>query len=124
MADPNDSNGDDSTGDDSGDDSTPSAPRSAPEPARAERVRKALLTAIEDQLKRGDPPEARETLARLLAEGHTKQEALQLIAFALVAEVTDVLRNNSSYNRERYVANLNRLPKLPWEGDEGGEANS
>lgn len=119
MADPHDSNGDDS-----GDDSTPSAPRSAPEPARAERVRKALLTAIEDQLKRGDPPEARETLARLLAEGHTKQEALQLIAFALVAEVTDVLRNNSSYNRERYVANLNRLPKLPWEGDEGGEANS
>jgi len=124
MADPHDSNGDDSTGDDSGDDSTPSAPRSAPEPARAERVRKALLTAIEDQLKRGDPPEARETLARLLAEGHTKQDALQLIAFALVAEVTDVLRNNSSYNRERYVANLNRLPKLPWEGDEGGEANS
>jgi len=124
MADPHDSNGDDSTGGDSSDDSTPSAPRSAPEPARAERVRKALLTAIEDQLKRGDPPEARQTLARLLAEGHTKQDALQLIAFALVAEVTDVLRNNSSYNRERYVANLNRLPKLPWEGDEGGEAGS
>ncbi|HXC38249.1 MAG TPA: hypothetical protein VN667_04830 [Burkholderiales bacterium] len=95
----------------------------AADPARAERVRRALLAAIEDQLKRGDPPEARQTLARLLAEGHTKQNALQLIAFALVAEVTDVLRNNSAYNRERYVANLNRLPKLPWEGD-GGEAGS
>src|SRR3954469_18550162 len=111
MADPHDSNGDDSTGDDS----TPSAPRSAPDPARAERVRKALLTAIEDQLKLGDPPEARETLARLLAQGHSKQKALQFIAFALVAEVTDVLRNNSAYNRERYVANLQRLPRLPWE---------
>ena len=115
MADPHDSNGDDSTGGDSSDDSTPSAPRSAPEPARAERVRKALLTAIEDQLKRGDPPEARQTLARLLAEGHSKEDALKLIASVLVAEVSDVLRNDSQYRRERSVANLKKLPRLPWE---------
>jgi hypothetical protein len=87
------------------------------EAERAKRARAALLSAIEDQLRSGDPPETRETLARLLAEGHSKEEALRLIASALVAEVSAVLRGDSSYDRARYVARLNDLPRLPWEKD-------
>ena len=84
-------------------------------PARAERARAALISAIDAQLKANDPPETMATLVRLMEAGHAREAALKLIAAALIAEVTNVLRENSQYDRERYVANLKKLPKLPWD---------
>ena len=84
-------------------------------PARAERARAALIAAIDAQLKANDPPETMATLVRLMEAGHPREAALKLIASALIAEVTNVLRENSQYDRERYVTNLKKLPKLPWD---------
>ena len=84
---------------------------------KAERARAALLTAIDAQMKANDPPETLQTLVRLMEAGHSRDEAMKLIASALIAEVTNVLRENSTYDRDRYVANLKRLPKLPWQKD-------
>jgi hypothetical protein len=58
---------------------------------------------------------------RLMEAGHSREQAMKLIASALIAEVTNVLRENSTYDRDRYVANLQRLPKLPWEKDESAK---
>lgn len=88
---------------------------------KADRARAALLTAIDAQMKANDPPETLQTLVRLMEAGHSRDEAMKYIASALIAEVTNVLRENSSYDRDRYVANLKRLPKLPWEKDEPGK---
>lgn len=82
---------------------------------KAERARAALLTAIDAQMKANDPPETLQTLVRLMEAGHSRDEAMKFIASALIAEVTNVLRENSSYDRDRYVANLKRLPMLPWQ---------
>ncbi len=97
----------------------PSTPADASTPAgKAERARAALLTAIDAQMKANEPPETLQTLVRLMEAGHSREQAMKYIASALIAEVTNVLRENSTYDRDRYVANLQRLPKLPWEKDE------
>ena len=97
----------------------------ADDPAsKAERARAALLTAIDAQMKANEPPETLQTLVRRMEAGHSRDAAMKLIASALIAEVTNVLRENSTYDRDRYVANLNRLPKLPWQKDEPADAQA
>jgi hypothetical protein len=83
-----------------------------------EAVRAALFEVIENQLQSNDPPETRETLDRLMSEGHTREEAMKLIGCALVSEIYDVLKTQAPYDNTRYVANLKRLPDLPWDDDE------
>jgi hypothetical protein len=83
-----------------------------------EVLRAALFEAIENQLRSNVPPETRETLDRLMSEGHTREEAMKLIGCALTSEIYDVLKTQTPYDNARYVANLKRLPELPWDDDE------
>ena len=82
-----------------------------------ERARLAMLEAIEAQLRGDDPPETRKTLERLMQQGLPREQAMKAIAGALIREVFSVLKHGSAYDRERYVANLKRLPKRPWDPD-------
>ena len=82
------------------------------DPARA---RAALLEVIENQIRLSDPPETGQTLERLLKLGYSREESLKYIGSALIGEVFGVLRNESKYDHARYVANLNALPKMPWD---------
>ena len=81
------------------------------------RARAAMLKAIETQIRSNDPPETRQTFERLLQEGYPLEEALKLIASALMGELFGVLKNETEYDHARYIANLQRLPKLPWDKD-------
>ncbi len=78
-------------------------------------VTRAMLEAVDNQLRDLDPPEAVETYHRLIAGGRSDQEARQLIAVALSAEMFEMLKNKKDYNPERYIGYLHKLPKLPWE---------
>lgn len=82
-----------------------------------EAVRATLFEVIENQLQSNDPPETRETLNRLLGEGHTRKEGMKLIACALVIEINEIVKTHAPYNHARYVANLKRLPDLPDDDD-------
>jgi hypothetical protein len=82
------------------------------DPARA---RAALLETIEKQILSNDPPETGQTLERLLRQGFSREASLRYIASALVGELFGVLRNEASFDQARYIANLNALPKLPWD---------
>ncbi|OGA05301.1 MAG: hypothetical protein A3H35_05340 [Betaproteobacteria bacterium RIFCSPLOWO2_02_FULL_62_17] len=79
------------------------------------RARAAMLEAIETQIRSNDPPETRRTFERLMQEGYTLDETLKLLASALVGELFGVLKNESEYDHARYVRNLERLPRLPWD---------
>jgi len=83
-----------------------------------EAVRAAMFEVIEHQLQSNDPPETRETLDRLMSKGHTREEAMKLIGCALVSEIYAILKTQAPYDNTRYVANLKRLPDLPWDDDE------
>lgn len=77
-------------------------------------VRKAIFEILDNQLADGDPPETRETLARLVAEGHSEEEARRLIALVAASEMVAVIQEGREFDGVRYAEALRALPKLPW----------
>ena len=82
------------------------------------QLKAAILEVLDNQLRDDDPPETRATLERLLASGIAPDEARRHIACVIAAEVFDVMRNGSPFDRERYISRLARLPEEPWFDDE------
>jgi hypothetical protein len=74
-----------------------------------------MFEVIENQLQNNDPPETRKTLERLVGGGHPRQEAMRLIACVLATELFNVIKSESPYDHARYIANLERLPELPFD---------
>jgi hypothetical protein len=81
-------------------------------------LRRAMLEVVENQLRDGTPPETQATLDRLMAAGHPRTEAIELIACVVSAEIFDVLKSGRPYQEQRYLAGLQALPRLP--GDVAG----
>lgn len=86
-----------------------------PKEPDAEIARAAILEIVQNQIRDNYPPETKETLNRLIAGGLSKEEATKLIACAVSTEVFHTLKHQEPFNAERYIKNLKRLPKLPWE---------
>jgi len=76
-------------------------------------VRATILEVVENQLRDNTPPEAKQTFERLVAEGHTTEEARRLIGVVVAHEIFNVLKRGEVYNQGRYIKALKRLPKLP-----------
>lgn len=72
-------------------------------------VRDAFLETVLTQLETGEPRETRETYERLLAEGHPRNHALQLIASALRAETNRMLSEATPFDNDRYAALLAKI---------------
>jgi len=81
------------------------------------RRRKIILEVVENQIRDSDPPETRKTLKRLIKEGFSREEAVELIAAVVVTEIYNVSKQNETFNRKRFVAALRQLPKLPYDED-------
>lgn len=90
--------------------SSPQAEKSAPNL----KARAALLEVVDNQLRDLNPPETKQTFDRLLAEGHSPNEAKQLIAYVLASEINAMMAENHPYNEVRYITALQRLPDLPF----------
>lgn len=78
-----------------------------------DRLRGAVLEALENQLREDEPPEARQTLERLMGEGYSREDAKTLIARVLAIEINEVITTGLSYNQDRYLKALATLPDLP-----------
>ena len=75
-------------------------------------VRDAFLDSVVRQIDSGDPPEARATYDRLIDEGHSNNETLQLMAAALRKETNAMLESSKDFDNARYAAMLKKLPEL------------
>ncbi|MBX2869725.1 MAG: hypothetical protein KTR18_13685 [Acidiferrobacterales bacterium] len=73
---------------------------------------KAIMEAIESQLKDEDFPEVMETLQRLMDGGEDRENALRYIASAFSVEIFEALKNSNPYDEERYKRHLEMLPNL------------
>lgn len=80
-----------------------------------QKAGEAIIEAVESQLSDNNPPETQQTLDRLMASGESRENAMRYIAGALVIEIFGAIKHNKPYNNERYVKNLNALPKDPSE---------
>ena len=78
-------------------------------------LRGAIMDIVHNQLRDNTPPEVRTTLDRLLADGHTREQAEELIACVVSSEIFDILKQGQPYNESRYVGALKKLPQLPWD---------
>jgi len=76
------------------------------------RLNKAVLDVVENQIRQLNPPATKETLDRLLREGHSQEEARRLIGCVVASEIFDILKNLEPYDEDRYVAALRKLPEL------------
>jgi len=78
-------------------------------------LKKAILSVVNNQLKDNNSPETKQTYERLLKEGHSESEAKRLIGCVVAAEIFDILKKKEPFNQQRFVAALDRLPKIPGE---------
>lgn len=72
-------------------------------------LKAAILEVVENQIREDNPPETRQTLERLLAAGYSRQQAVEMIGSAVVEEIWAVLHDNKPFDRERFVAVLEKL---------------
>jgi hypothetical protein len=80
-----------------------------------EKLKAMVLEVVDNQLRDHTPPETRETYQRLLKEGFSDREARELIGVVVSSEIFELLKKKRPYDQKRFVAALERLPKLPWE---------
>jgi hypothetical protein len=76
-------------------------------------LRASFLEIVDNQLRANDPPETRETFNRLVAQGISEKDARAYIAQAVCVETYDILKHKRPFNLQRYVKNLQLLPKQP-----------
>ena len=79
------------------------------------RLKAVIMEVVDNQLRAKNPPETHSTLERLIAEGHSENEAKELIACVVTTEIFDVMKNKEEFDRQRYIDALNKLPQLPWD---------
>lgn len=64
---------------------------------------------VDNQLRDNDPPEARETLDRLMAQGDSEEEAKRKIGTVLVTHIYNIMANNADYDNEIYRSELKEI---------------
>ncbi len=72
-------------------------------------VRDAFLETVMQQLESGDPPATQAAYDRLIAEGHPRNHALQLIAAALRAETNRMFSEKTPFDNDRYAGLLAKI---------------
>jgi hypothetical protein len=78
-------------------------------------IREQILITVENQIKQNNPPEVKITIDRLIEMGYSEEESKMFIGQCIAIEIFDVIKNEKEYNRERYLKNLENLPKNPFE---------
>ncbi|GLQ72551.1 hypothetical protein GCM10007932_19110 [Vibrio penaeicida] len=73
-----------------------------------------LREVVENQIADGDPIKVKETLMRLMMTGNSREDAIDMIACALMLEVFGVVKNEEPFNLKRYKEHLDELPEMSW----------
>ncbi len=84
-------------------------------PKDNEAVTQAILEVVANQLRDNNPPETKQTYARLKIAGYSDEDARILIGQVVMCEIFDVLKQGQVFNHERFVARLTKLPEEPYD---------
>ena len=79
------------------------------------RAREIIFNIIEEQIKNDDPPETSLTFSRLKKEGFDDFTIKQLIGQCVAIEVYNMMKFKMPFDKIRYLKNLGKLPKEPFE---------
>ena len=76
-----------------------------------EIIREQIFEVIKNQLKDNNPPETKITYDRLRKEGFDDYETRQMLGQCVAVEIFQILKFKKPFDNERYIRNLNGLPK-------------
>jgi len=85
------------------------------DPERQAMMRESLYQALENQMRDGTPLETKETFERLVREGTSEEDTMELMATVLFVEMFEILKDNRVFDEKKYVENLKALPNLSFE---------
>jgi len=77
-----------------------------------EQEENTFLAVVDIQLRDGNPPEAKQTFDRLVAEGLSQKYARLLIGNLLARDIQVSLKTKQGWDINAYVAALNHLPDM------------
>ena len=80
-----------------------------------EVLREQIFTIIENQIRDNDPPETKITYQRLRDLGYDDFQTRQYIGQCVAVEIFNVIKHGQEYDNDRYVKNLQKLPKEPFD---------
>ncbi len=75
------------------------------------KLRNEIFKIIENQIEANDPPETLKTFKKLKDQGFNDFEVKQLIGQCVAVEIYNVMKFKKPFDKERYIKNLNNLPK-------------
>lgn len=78
-------------------------------------LQRMILEVVENQIRDNNPRETRQTIDRLVGDGHSAKEARRMVATAVVVEVFHTMRDHQPFDRQRFLWNLAHLPREPWD---------
>jgi hypothetical protein len=78
-------------------------------------LRNIIVDVIENQIRDNDPPDTKITLDRLLKEGFSQEEAINMISTVLASQVSEILKSGKPFDRKRYARELAVLPHIKGE---------
>lgn len=73
------------------------------------KLKSAIIDIVENQLKENDPKCTRETLNRLIELEYSEKQAKEMIASVVVEEIYDVMKNQATFDEEKYSKKLSKL---------------
>jgi hypothetical protein len=79
------------------------------------KLRQEVFNIIDNQIKNNDPPETALTYTRLRNEGFDDFTTKQLIGQCVAVQIYNVMKFKKPFDKERYIKNLNNLPKEPFD---------
>jgi predicted house-cleaning noncanonical NTP pyrophosphatase (MazG superfamily) len=80
-------------------------------------IREQIFEIIKNQIKSNNPPETKDTLDRLKKIGYSDEDTTKLIGQCVAIELFNVLKHNQPFDELRYISNLKKLPKEPFDSN-------
>ena len=90
-----------------------------------DEVHAGLHVAVENQIAGGDPPVVAPALARLMAEGLDRHQAIHAIGCVLLEMIVEMAKSSTEFSNDAYSTAIERLTAEGWRrayGEEGGQS--
>ncbi|APQ17461.1 hypothetical protein [Maribacter hydrothermalis] len=80
-----------------------------------EILRNQILEIVKNQIKENNPPETKTTFDRLRSQEFDDSQTRQMIGQCISVELFQIMKTSEPYNNARYIKNLKKLPKQPFD---------
>jgi hypothetical protein len=80
-----------------------------------EIMREQISEILKNQLNDNNHPETKITYDRLIKEGFDDYQTRQMIGQCIALELFEIIKFKKSYSYKRYIENLNKLPREPFD---------